>query len=120
MKKFDIYLITGGLILAAALYFLALRPSEPGERVVLYHDKEVVFSASLSEDMTYTYESEAGINTIEIKNGEVFMSYADCPDQYCVKHKKISKAAETIICLPHKIVAEIEGGGASNVDAETN
>ena len=44
---------------------------------------------------------------IEIKDGEVSVKEADCPDKICVNHKKISNVGESIICLPHKLVIEI-------------
>ena len=48
-----------------------------------------------------------GENRIVIKDNMVYMEHADCPDQYCVKHKAISKTNETIVCLPHKLVVEL-------------
>ena len=36
------------------------------------------------------------------------MKEADCPDQICRKHKAIDKSGETIVCLPHKVVIEVE------------
>ena len=36
------------------------------------------------------------------------MKEADCPDKYCVKQGKIKNVGETIVCLPHKVVVEIE------------
>ena len=45
---------------------------------------------------------------------------ADCPDQLCVKQKKISLKNETIVCLPNKVVIEIEGADSSQLDAVAN
>ena len=55
--------------------------------------------------------NEFGVNKITIKDGQVFMKEADCPDQYCVKHRTISKTNETIVCLPHKLVVEVLAQG---------
>ncbi len=55
-------------------------------------------------------------NTIVIKDGEVYMKNADCPDQLCVKHKPISKNGEMIICLPNQIFVEIESDIANDID----
>ena len=35
------------------------------------------------------------------------MIWADCPDQICATHPKISKNRESIICLPNKVILEI-------------
>lgn len=71
---------------------------------------------SLSENITDTIETENGINEIEIKDGEVSMVYADCRDQICVNHVPINKEHESIICLPHKVVVEIENGEENDID----
>lgn len=47
-------------------------------------------------------------NVLIIKDGTADMITADCPDQICVKHEPISRAGETIICLPNKVVVTIE------------
>lgn len=46
-------------------------------------------------------------NTVIIKNGEVYVSHADCPNQICVNTGKISKTGEQIACLPNKVLVEI-------------
>jgi hypothetical protein len=42
------------------------------------------------------------------------MDYSDCKNQVCVNTGKISKAGETIVCLPNYVIVEIvsskEGG----------
>ena len=42
-----------------------------------------------------------------IKDGEVYMQEADCPNQICVHHAPISHRGETIVCLPNRIIIEI-------------
>ena len=45
------------------------------------------------------------------------MESSDCHNQVCVNHKPISRSGESIICLPHKVVVQIEGGKEADVDA---
>ena len=59
-------------------------------------------------------------NTLRIQNGSADMIHADCPDQLCVNQRAISKVGETIVCLPHKIVVEVEGENKSDFDAIAN
>ena len=49
-------------------------------------------------------------NLVSITDGSVVMEAADCRDQVCVHHKPVSSKGESIICLPHRLVAEIVGG----------
>ncbi|MFQ6827499.1 MAG: NusG domain II-containing protein [Faecalimonas sp.] len=46
-------------------------------------------------------------NRVKIQDGQVEMIWADCPDQICAAHPKISKNRESIICLPNKVILEI-------------
>lgn len=67
----------------------------------------------------HVIEVEKGkTNTIHIsEQGVVTMVEADCPDQICViSFPPISKNGEQIICLPHKLVVEIQGGKNSEGD----
>ena len=50
-------------------------------------------------------------NLISVIDGKITMEAADCRDQICVNHKPIMAERESIICLPHKLVIEIEGNG---------
>ena len=74
---------------------------------------------------TYSLEREQEIkindtNYLMIKDGQVDMIEADCPDQICVDHKTISRNKETIVCLPNKVVVEIVGGEDAEIDAVAN
>lgn len=60
---------------------------------------------------TFVVESGGGSNTIQVEKGRIRVCEADCPDQVCVKQGYISDAARPIVCLPHKLVIEIVGGG---------
>ena len=58
-------------------------------------------------------------NTIHVsEEGVVTMILADCPDKRCVNFPPISKSGEQIICLPHKLIVEIQGG--KNLEGDLN
>ena len=52
-----------------------------------------------------------GYNTVQVKNGEIWVSEASCPDQVCVNQGKISDGTVPIVCLPNQLIIEIVGGG---------
>ena len=121
VKKFDIILIVVVAIIAGALYFSGiLRPKEEGQKAIVYVDGKVFVEADLNIDNKYDIESNGHHNILEIKDGYANMIDADCPDQLCVKQKKISLKNETIVCLPNKVVIEIEGADSSQLDAVAN
>lgn len=118
MKKND-WILVGIVLLAAGGIFLFqfLKPDTEKKQVVITVDKELYGTYDLNEDQKINI---AGTNVLEIKDGQVKMKEADCPDLLCVHHKKIAKDGESIICLPNKIVVTIRGEEESTVDAVTN
>jgi len=65
----------------------------------------------VDEPYSFTVEDESGSNTILAERGRIRVSEADCPDRICVNQGYISDSAAPIVCLPHKLIIEIVGGG---------
>ena len=87
-------------------------------KVTVKVNGELKGTYSLAEDQTI--ENNGGTNILQIKNGKADMTEADCPDQLCVNQRAISRQGESIICLPHKVVVEVESSESSELDAVTN
>ena len=101
------------LLVAAGLWLFAGR----GQQVEVTVDGKVVETLPLSTDTTVTIPGVGGENTLVIANGTARVSEADCPDGLCVSHRAISRAGESIICLPHRVVVTVTGGTPA-VDGE--
>lgn len=107
ITKRDLMLI---IILLAVMIILILfmhLNKKTGYNVRISADGKTIKTLSLDKDEEYVFEGDKGYNVVVIKNNEVYVKEADCPDKICVNHKKISNIGETIICLPHKLVVEI-------------
>jgi hypothetical protein len=118
VKKTDFVLIAVILLVAAGFYGLNfLHPSKEGAVAVVLIDGEEYGSYPLEQDATYDIVINGHTNTLQIKDGYADMISADCPDQLCVKQRKIHYENETIVCLPNKLVVEIRGGAENSVDA---
>lgn len=124
LRKNDIILIVILLIVAAAAYFGIRIYQEEHTKdavVVVTVDGEEYGRYPLSGQYTETIRFEDGsYNRFSIQDGYAMMPEASCPDQICVKHKKISKANETIVCLPDKVVLTIENGDEAEIDILTH
>lgn len=71
----------------------------------------------LYEHTILTGKDRSQSNTVTIDGDVVKMTNANCPDLVCVKaFPAISLDGEQIICLPHKVVVEIQGGEKSQGD----
>ena len=118
IRKADI-LLAGVLILigvAASLWISQFDTS--GSRVIIKTDGKVYGSYSISEDRTVTVKQGKKTNTVRIHDGEVsVVTHASCHNQVCVKHKAIHTTGESIICLPNKVVVQIQGKGGDEYDA---
>ena len=63
---------------------------------------------------------DGSYNLLVIQDGKADVTEASCPDGICVNHRAISKQGQSIVCLPNKVVVEIENGEESDLDAVTN
>lgn len=112
IKKADIILAAILIVAGLAMsYFLSFGHSA-GDSLKITADGESFAEYSLSEDRQISVKQDKHINKITIKGGVVSMSFSDCRGQDCVHQHSISKAGETIVCLPNKVILEITGKNA--------
>lgn len=110
-KKRDIIFIGVILVVALIAFFVVDKfIKKDGNKVVIKVDGEIVKIVNLTDTNNIIVNGyDGGTNTVVIENGTVYMTEADCPDKICVNTGKISKIGETIVCLPHRVVVEIQG-----------
>ena len=119
MKKKDLVLIAVVLLLAVVSFlFLHVQGSKDAGSVRVTVDGVEKGIFPLNQDDEISINN--GTNTIVISDGEVDMIDADCPDHICVDHKPISKNGESIICLPNKVVVEIQSSENLEFDVMTD
>ncbi|MCR4902908.1 MAG: NusG domain II-containing protein [Butyrivibrio sp.] len=109
LGKNDLILLLSMIALGVLLLLLVRLKSTDGTMVVVTIDGSEYGRYDLSEDQSFVIEVDAGYNTLVIENGECFLEDADCPDKLCVKQGRISKAGQSIICLPHRVVVSVVG-----------
>lgn len=119
MKKNDWFLLMIIVAVAGMIF---------GMRFLLKDQEKAYVTIRIGGEIAETYELSQervievnhGSNVIQIKNGEVDMTEADCPDQLCVHQKAISGNNESIICLPNRVVVQITGYDEAEYDAVAN
>ena len=118
LKKKDLILILIILCVIGLTFLIRTYIGGSGaNRAVIKVNGAIQGVYSLSEDKEI--EINEGTNILRIKNGEADMVKADCPDQLCVNQKPVSKNHESIICLPHRLVVQVESGEERELDAVT-
>lgn len=127
MKRADVLLIA--IVLAAALIFLVPRwlgsnDKEPGQNLVAnvtVDGKHYQTIPLTKEEKTVEIRTDLGYNILKIHDCGVEMYEADCPDQVCLGFGFITQPKQTIVCLPHRVLVEIEGQtGEEEVDVYVN
>lgn len=107
-------------LLLLALLALCLALSLPlflGERATqaeIWSDGVLIARVDLAQDRELTVEGPYGENVVTVSHGRIAVTWADCPDGYCVARGFCDRGAE-IVCLPNRLVIRFTGG--SGVDA---
>lgn len=123
MKKLrnDCLVIIVVLLAAMLLFGIQHSDGEGSRSVAVYQYGELTDTFLLTDLGTITiHDPEGGYNILSVSKEGVSMQEADCPDRLCVKHRRISKGGESIICLPHQLVIEIVTEEPAELDAITN
>lgn len=123
-RKNDIVLITV-ILAAAAVSYIGIKGYQRAstkEPVAVVTVEDIEYGRfPLDTDITEKIGLPDGAyNMLVIKDGRADITEASCPDGICVNHRAISRQGETIVCLPNKVVVEIENGEESDVDSMTN
>ena len=92
-----------------------------GRQVEILQNGKILYTLDLAqaEDQTFTVTYGGRTNEIEIRDHQIRVKAADCPDQICV-HMDWLEAAP-IVCLPNRLsIQYADGEGASGLDAVAN
>lgn len=108
MKKADFIIIGVVLVVVGVLvFFLYGVNGDSGKYVQVEVNGEVVETFELTDDVQKQYDFDGNTNTLQIKDGKASVIEANCPDGICTNHMPVSRAGESIICLPHKLVVTV-------------
>lgn len=102
-------------IAAAALYLFRVE----GSAVKVEVNGTLVGTYPLSMDREVEIKSGpdgSQRNILVIRDGKATVTSATCPDGICAAHRPISRAGESIVCLPHGVVITVIGGNGEEPD----
>ena len=85
---------------ACILLSLPLFLQKPARYARITSKGQVVRTVDLSVDQEFTVD---GKNTITVENGKIAVTWADCPDHYCMK-RGFCEGGTDIVCLPNRLV----------------
>ncbi len=100
-------------LLSALGLALARRFAGPAVIARVTVDGETVREIDLrAVTLPYEFEirTEHGSNTVRVEHGRIAVIRADCPDRICVERGWAEDSLLPIVCLPHRLVIELEDG----------
>lgn len=107
-----IILFAAAVVICTAVFLLIYLLGPKGTVAVISVDGEVIRRVELTGvEKPYDIEirTEYGNNTVHVEEGAVSVTAADCPDRICVHQGKVTTAGIPIVCMPHRLVIQIEG-----------
>ena len=87
--------------------------------VSIIRDGEVLYQLDLAQekDRMIEIEYDGRLNIVEIKEHQIRMADAECPDKTCVQMGWLDSSLP-IVCLPNHLVIQFSDADAG-IDAET-
>jgi len=117
-KPWDIIIIVFLSLLSLVPFFIfsfTLAEKTPGNSINVavisvgnLEIQRVILTDNMGMDILNIPEIDCSPDAIEINDDQIRIKGSTCPQQICVNRGYISKPGETIICLPHKMIIEIE------------
>lgn len=103
----------------AGSFLLAGAFAVPGTTVVVEVDGNAVEKANLLEDRVMVVRGKEGDLTVEIREGRMSVTAAECPNHICVRTGWRSRGGDVIVCVPNRCVVRILGDDEKEVHAVT-
>lgn len=115
VKKWDIIIIILLLVLSIVPYWIFIKHQENyrGEIYAIVYingsEKQRIRLDNNRDDKEFKIKLDKGYNTVAIKDNSIAITDADCSDKVCTDFGFVHKVGDKIVCLPHKVVIEIQG-----------
>ncbi len=107
LKKGDI-IIAAAVLLAAALFAIPKLTSSDKLTAEIYVDGVLERTVDLSDSENYSFSPKSKPNvTINVGDGAIWFSQADCKDKLCIKSGKLTSGGQTAACLPERVVVSV-------------
>ena len=105
MKTKAWILIFVALAVICAVATLPLMFGEEASYAQITSNGKLIKTVSLAIDQEFTVD---GHNTVTVRDGKIAVTWADCPDGYCVSRGFRSSGGD-IVCLPNRLVISFTG-----------
>lgn len=99
-----------GLVCVASIFLLYGEQVSVGERTaIIYVNGRKVREIPLADQATVVQQTEHVTLTLQIEAGRIRVLESNCPKGVCRERGWIASLGETIVCLPAKVLIEVQG-----------
>ena len=114
-----IAVIVLGIITIISLGFILHLYTLDGGQAFVYQNGDLLVELDLKNNQIYEVKDDQNnvTNIISVEDGYVYMKEANCPDHICMNMGKIKHHNQSIVCLPNKIVINIQDDTNSSYDS---
>ncbi len=109
IKIGDILLMSVILITAVFLLLLPFFQKRADSAEIVFVKTGEVRTVSLDKDQAFAISSQDISLTVCVRDGEIFVSESSCRDGICRGTHPISRAGQSIVCLPAGVIVRIVG-----------
>ena len=121
-KRYPIILLVIIIFLFVISYLVYTKNNGSEKIAKIYKDKKLLYTIDLSA-VKEPYEIKIGdedkYNIIKVCHNEISIIEASCKDKICINTGKINNGMTPIVCLPNKVIIEIEVIEEKELDAAT-
>lgn len=107
---FLLILIVFGLTAFLFIRFFFLKPA--GKQVKIT-GKSTQNYYPADENKIIDVEGLLGITKVVIEDGEIWIEDSPCREKLCIKMGRIKRTHEQLVCIPNRVVVELEGEGGA-------
>ena len=105
MKTKTWLLIFAAIIASCLGAILLFSPVQDASFAQITSNGEIIRTVSLDLEQEFTVNDK---NTVTVRDGKIAVTWAECPDQYCV-HQGFRQGGQDIVCLPNRLVITFLG-----------
>lgn len=108
LKLGDIVLI---LMVIIGLAFLSfhLYGNDQGNKEVMIIGQNFRGVYPIEKNRKIEVKGPLGDTIVVIENGKAWIEYSPCREKICMKMGKISRVGQQVVCVPNRVLVEIEG-----------
>ncbi len=121
-KRYPKILFLIVILLSVVCSILYIKNNKEEKIAKIYKDKKLLYTIDLSS-VEKPYEIKLGddenYNIIQVNHNEISIIEASCRDKVCINTGKINNGTVPIVCLPNKVIIEINSNEEQKIDAAT-